>query len=130
MDKIHKAGAIIIQDKKMMLVKPYKKDTYLTPGGKYEKGENAEQCLRRELMEELRVEVKSFKHYKDYYFDTGLYADRHLLLELYLVEVEGQATPSNEIEVINWIDKENFHTFGLMPSFSRVLPDLINDGLL
>lgn len=127
---IHKAGAIIIQDKKMMLTKSYGKDMYYTPGGKYEEGENAEQCLRRELMEEIQVELKSFKHYKDYYFDTGIYAEKHLLLELYFVETEGHPTPSNEIEMIHWADKDDFHKLNLMPSFGRIMPDLISDGFL
>ena len=65
MNTIRKAGALIFKDKKLLIVKPHRRDYYISPGGKYEEGESAEECLRRELMEELQVELESFKHYKD-----------------------------------------------------------------
>ena len=132
MDKIHKAGAIIIQDKKMLVTKSFGKEFYITPGGKYEEGENAEQCLRRELMEELQVELKSFSHYKDYYFDSGLYIEKPLQIELYLVDINGEPKVSREIEDMKWLSKDDIKNrqVKLAASFDEFLPDFVKGGLL
>ncbi len=132
MADIHKAGAIILKDKKFLIVKPHGKPSFITPGGKYEKGETAEGCLKRELMEELRVQMKSFKHYKDYYFEKAAHSDHSLSLELYIVEIEGRPKASSEIEKLEWLGKEDFESkkFEVAQSFNTTVPDLIKDGLL
>ena len=51
MDLIIKAGALCIDDKKLLIVKPESKPFWINPGGKYENNESTENCLRRELRE-------------------------------------------------------------------------------
>jgi mutator protein MutT len=46
------------------------------PGGKLEPGESVEQCLRRELQEELLIEIHSIEHIQTeaaYYEDGGMF---------------------------------------------------------
>lgn len=132
MEAIRKAGAIIIKDKKSLIVRPKGKDFFLTPGGKYESGETAEDCLRRELQEELQVEMISSTHYKDYYFEKAHGKEVPLYLDLYRVEISGEPTPSSEIEEMQWMSKEDFEnkTFNVAHSFYTHVPDLIKDGLV
>jgi len=132
MDQIHKAGALIFSDKRMMIVRPKERPFFLSPGGKYEGSETAEECIRRELMEELSVKMKSFKPYKTYEIGKAATSNLPLKLELYLVEITGEPKPSSEIEVIAWISKEEFKAkkYPLAPSFYQVIPDLIKGGFL
>lgn len=129
---IKKAGALIFKDNKFLIVKPNDRPYFINPGGKYEKGESAEDCLRRELKEELQVEVVSMKHYKNYEIDKAAHSDNKLTLELYIVEIKGEPKPSAEIGELVWLSKEDFNSkkFNLAPSFSKIVPDLIKDGLL
>jgi 8-oxo-dGTP diphosphatase len=132
MNTIHKSGAIILSGRKMLIVRPKEKPFYLSPGGKYEEGENPEACLKRELMEELSAEMKSFKHYKTYELGKAATSNRPLKLELYFVEIEGEPKPSSEIETIAWISRQDFEAkkYNLAPSFDEVIPDLVREGFL
>src|SRR4051812_20782408 len=49
---IHKAGGIIIRDKKLLVERSKGKDFFKTPGGSIELGETPKQALVRELLEE------------------------------------------------------------------------------
>jgi len=131
MNKIKKAGALIFRDKKFLIVKPHGKPFYINPGGKYGEGESAVDCLRRELKEELGIEMISCKHYKTYEIEKAAHSNLPLSLELYIVEIKGEMKPSSEIEKLAWLNKEDFENkkFNLAPSFSKYIPDLINDGL-
>jgi len=132
MDKIKKAGALIFKNRKLLIVKPQGKPFYINPGGKYEEGESAIDCLRRELKEELGIEVVSCDYYKTYEIEKAAHSDFPLSLELYIVKIKGDLKPSNEIENIAWLSKEDFENkkFNLTPSFYQYVPDLINDSLL
>jgi ADP-ribose pyrophosphatase YjhB (NUDIX family) len=129
---IRKAGALIFSDKKMLVVRPKGKPFFLSPGGKYEDGEDAEMCLKRELFEELCVELKSFQRYKVFEIKKAATSNRPLLLELYFAEISGELKPSSEIEDLAWISRQDFESekFILAPSFYEVIPCLIEEGLI
>ena len=105
---IRKAGALIFDEKKLLIVKPEGKPFYINPGGKYENNEDAEACLRRELKEELDVELVSLKQFETYTFDKAAHSALPLVLELYIVEIEGELVVSSEIELydINMISSK------------------------
>ncbi len=132
MTQLQKAGALIIKDKKLMIVKPHGKPFFINPGGKYETGESAEACLERELKEELNVKLISYKHYKTYDITKTAHNYHSLSLELYHVSIEGNSKPSAEIEKIEWLGIEDFKNkkFNLVASFYTYMPDLIKDNLL
>ena len=118
-DLIIKAGAICIEDQKLLIVKPKKKPFWIQPGGKYEPGESTEACLRRELREEGNVELKSFTHYNNYNIDKAAHSDNPLRLELYFVRYAGIFVPSSEIEKMEWMSREDFESkkYNLSPIF-------------
>lgn len=54
--------ALIVNNEKLLVVKHSEEfDYYALPGGKIEVGENPLECIKRELKEELGVEVKEVK---------------------------------------------------------------------
>jgi len=132
MSKIRKAGALIFRNKKFLIVKPCGKPYFINPGGKYEQNETAKDCLRRELREELNISVNSCRFYGRYEIDEAAHSKLPLSLELYIVSIKGDPSPSSEIERIEWMSKEDFEkgNYNLAPSFSQYVPDLIKDGLL
>jgi len=132
MKPIMKAGALIFQNKKLLITKSFKKPFYINPGGKYEEGETPNMCLERELKEELQVGITSCKHYKTYEIQKAAHSDNPLILELYVVTINGSPIPSAEIEKIDWLTKRDFEQkkYNLAPSFYEYVPDLIKDNLL
>ena len=132
MRRIFKAAALIIKDKKLLIAKPIGKPFFINPGGKYEEGESPEECLKRELKEELEVDLVSSKHYKTYNIAKAAHSDNPLTLELYFVNYIGQIIPSAEVEMVRWLSKKDFEDskYNLAPSFQLEIPDLIKDGFL
>ncbi len=55
------ARALVIKENKILLCKGKADDYYYLPGGHVEFGELIEDALKREIMEELGVEVKNIK---------------------------------------------------------------------
>lgn len=85
METVRKAGALIFSQSRLLLVRPYDRAHFLNPGGKYEEGETTEQCLNRELGEEIGVRVVSYRHYRTYDLPASAFYDKDLRLEFYVV---------------------------------------------
>ena len=132
MEHIRKAGALIISKRCLLIVRPHNKSFFINPRGKYEQGETTTQCLKRELQEELKINLKAYKHYKTYRIAKAVHHQNPLILELYLVDYSGEIKPSSEVECVEWMSKEDFYNkkFNIAPSFYEFVPDLMNDRLL
>lgn len=102
---IHKIAGIILKDRKFLAVKEYEMDILLMPGGRVEENEKPEETLRRELKEEMDVNLISMKPF-------GTFTDRthdnkdDLILETYFAEIQGNPTPNSEIEKFFWVDSK------------------------
>lgn len=131
-DPIRKAGALIIAEKRLLIVRPYNKPFFINPGGRYKGDETCLGCLERELKEELDVGVRSYQHYRTYDIERAATSDRPLILELYFVNIIGTPKPHCEIEVIEWLSRTDFlnKRFNLAPSFDVFMPDLMKDNYL
>ncbi len=70
------------------------------PGGKLASGESAEDALRRELAEELGIEITSFEHFCSLEHD---YPESRVAIDFYIVR-EWQGSPSGmEGQVLQWL---------------------------
>lgn len=128
-DAIYKVGAIILNEKKQLLVvrKPFKDRTeFILPGGKQEKGEDDEETLIRELKEELGVSVKSFSFFGKFQ-GQAVFENTPLVMSLYTVEIDGQPSPQSEIKECLWIDRHSSCLVGAVLS-KQVFPTLISKG--
>jgi 8-oxo-dGTP diphosphatase len=82
------------------------------PGGKLKNGETTEQCLRRELREELTIEIHSIERIQTqaaYYEDGGMFNVSYCFLSGF----EGE--PQNNVfEQIRWVTVEELKYMDLL----------------
>ena len=111
------AGAIIIKDKSVLILRRSPDETFPGfwefPGGKIEKGETPENCLARELKEELKIEsiVKEFFHESIYEYAQG-----YIQLLTYIVEITKGCIQLTVHDKYEWANKENLLNFELLPA--------------
>ena len=73
------------------------------PGGKVEPGESTFDALRRELKEELSIDVEASEPYMDIKFD---YPDKSVWLDIHLVEVFSGVAQGCEGQEVCWVSHE------------------------
>ena len=113
---------LVIHDRKVLLVTGHSADFYWTPGGGVEPGESPEATLRREIREELGVEVRTLSWYAQHTYN-------HQQVESYLIEVEGEVTTGNEITGTAWFSTKS--SIKTSDGFKKsVLPQLVADDLI
>lgn len=106
---------------------------FIMPGGKIEKGETELECLKRELMEELKVRIR-----EEELIFLGEYTDvaagdptKDVSIKLYQGKIIGEPKPSQEIIGIQWLGKGDLGHPRLSPVIkNKILPDLINRNIL
>lgn len=124
---MNKVGAIIIKDRKILVCK--KKDLFIFPGGKKEKNEDDFSCLKRELKEELGVDVIGHKYFGSFEDEATLDPGLRVKITAYLAEINGNPKASREIEEIKYINsKENINLGSILKKF--VLPELVKLKLI
>lgn len=93
------------------------------PGGKVENGETPETALRRELFEELSIDVCP-ECLSPLTFASHTYPDFHLLMPLYLVrQWDGELTP-REGQKIKWVRALRLADYPMPPADLPLLPAL------
>ena len=124
-------AGIIIQDGKLLMLRGQKPELW-TPGGKLEVGESDEECLKRELKEEIGVELVRASFFREY-IAPGFYNPSVLVTQrVYITEVSGAIMPSAEINDYVWFTKEDFknRSYPMITTIEkRVIPDLISKGV-
>jgi 8-oxo-dGTP pyrophosphatase MutT (NUDIX family) len=129
---IRKSTAIIIKDKKLLLVTTSDESFYWTPGGKIEEGESSEEALIRELKEELKIEVASTRPYFKY--SSVIEEDnKPREVDCFFVEYTGELTCSSEISSMIWVSKDDISNNKIVLQNGvklHLVPKLLADNLL
>lgn len=95
------------------------------PGGKFEPGESPEDCLIRELAEELGITVKP-ECLAPLTFASHCYADFHLLMPLWICRRwEGQVT-GREGQALKWVRPTKLRDYPMPPADEPLIPHLID----
>ncbi len=128
----HKVGLLHVQDGRVLLCrKKHTTSLLILPGGTLERGETAEECLRRECREELgEVEVSNLHYLGDYESPAAGQDGKTVKIERYAGELEGTPAAHSEIKDLVWFGSRDDEAL-LAPSLRNVIfPDLRQRGLL
>jgi 8-oxo-dGTP diphosphatase len=129
MNTIYKIGAIILNSKRILIGK--KGSKFIIPGGKIEEGENHEECLKRELKEELGVDLISQEFFGTFEDDAALDPGMKIKMDVYIANVEGEPKASSEIEKLMYLGSKNQRDIKLGSILEKfVIPKLLNKGLI
>lgn len=125
-------AGIFIQNGKMLMLTGKGYPELWTPGGKVDERESDEETLRRELKEELDVDLVSFNFFKEY-LTENFYSQKYKIIErVYTIIIKGEPKPNAEIENVVWFTKEDFQNkkFPMIPhTEEELIPDLIKAGI-
>lgn len=88
------------------------------PGGKIEEGETPEDCIVREIREELSAEVKAEKEIGVVEYD---YPTFHLTMHCILCSVVSGELKLLEHECAKWLTKENMRSVRWLPADELIL---------
>ncbi|MFA5951836.1 MAG: (deoxy)nucleoside triphosphate pyrophosphohydrolase [Hyphomicrobium sp.] len=119
------AAALIDVDNRVLLAKrPEGKQLaglWEFPGGKVAPGETPEAALRRELMEELAIDVCE-TCLAPFTFASHTYADFHLLMPLYICRNwDGDITPQ-EGQDVAWVRPSRLANYPMPPADAPLIP--------
>ena len=122
---LHKIGAIIIEDRKVLVGK--KREKYIIPGGRIEPGESHEDCLRRELQEEFQVDMVSFTFFGQFTAEAALDPGMRVVMDVYEVTINGEPRASSEITDGQFVTSSTTLPLGSIIQ-KEVIPKLVEEG--
>jgi 8-oxo-dGTP diphosphatase len=94
------------------------------PGGKLENGETEQECLSRELEEELGIKVKVGEFFME---NTHDYGTKSILLKAYFCEQLTGSITLNDHDMIAWVTKKELQNYEFAPADVPFIKALLNE---
>ncbi|RJQ36588.1 NUDIX hydrolase [Candidatus Microgenomates bacterium] len=120
MDKIILAGCVILQNKSVLLLKRKKTGWLELPGGKVEENETPENAAKRELKEELGVDVEILKKIGKEEFNENGKAYEYIWFLAKIINEQN----------LKVLEKDTFESFEYLPlnklSSTKLSPNMQN----
>lgn len=124
MKNIHVSAAIIMKDNKIFVTqRGYGefKDWWEFPGGKIEEGETPEECLKREIKEELEADINIDKYLCTVEYD---YPNFHLKMECFICSLIDGHLELVEAEDAKFITNDQLDNIDFLPADLLVVKEL------
>lgn len=129
---IHLATAVVVdpQRKKALVVRKHGSATFIQPGGKIDAGETAIEALRRELREEIGLEITEDEAVYLGPFTAPAVHENGFTVDsqAFWIETDKPVCASSEIAEIQWIDPLEAPNLPLAP-LSKQLMALVVERL-
>ncbi len=128
MKTINVVAAVIMKEGKVFATQRgygESKDGWEFPGGKVEAGESPEEALRREIREELEVEVNVGDLIDTIEYD---YPAFHLSMKCYACTIAGGSPHLLEHEAARWLSADQLDSVAWLPADITLIPKIA--GLL
>lgn len=126
-------SAIIIQNNRILFVAEDKEKLFREPGGRPNGNETHEETLKREIKEELGLDVTWTNFFGEY---TGklLFTHEDILVKnyVYVVSAKWKIHLGHEIKYFVRLSKDDIHQdiYPLLPvTKNQIIPDLIKAGI-
>jgi 8-oxo-dGTP pyrophosphatase MutT (NUDIX family) len=138
MADFNKVGLLSIVDNRVLFVRKKRLGALILPGGCLEPGETNEDCLRREIREELGPDVvlddiAYIGVYEDIAASDDPAVRKTVRIALYQGTLSGNPRASSEIVELVWLDQHSASEdwTALSPILrNKIIPDLIDRGML
>ena len=98
------------------------------PGGKIDRGESLEEALARELLEELGVSIRAYRHLMRL---NHRYEDRQVRIDFYLVSDWAGSPEGLDGQALRWVPAVELSAEELLPADApvvRALHELVSAG--
>lgn len=94
-----------------------------TVGGTLENEESPEECIRREVKEELNCSIDDLKLFKVYVINS----DNRYVLIVYTGKLIGKVEANGEIEQIKWVTRNEIDKYNFMGNCKEKIIDFYNE---
>ena len=121
--------AMILNDKREFLLIQEANKLWELPGGGMDFGENAEQALRREISEEMGLEVQEIAAQPSYFFSCLNPKGQHIVNVVYTASLRNlDFVPSDECMALGYFDpntilQQSQHMYPNVLAFARMLKE-------
>lgn len=126
MKNINVCAAIILKDNKIFITqRGYGdfKDKWEFPGGKIEDNETKEECIKREIKEELDAEIEIIKFLNTIEYT---YPTFHLVMHNFIARLKDNHLVLKEHENAKFIDIKDIGFYDFLPADNLIFEDLMN----
>jgi len=127
---IPSVGALIFRDGKLLIIRrgnpPYA-GYWSIPGGKVKWGESLEEALKREIREELSVEIEIEKLagiVESIYRERDEVKYHYIIIDYFCRIVSGEPVASDDALELRWISLEELSELDVTPTLLKLLRDL------
>lgn len=129
----HRVGAFVVCGNEILMQKS-SFGFYFPVGGRIQFGENSVDALKREIKEELNIEVEDFEfavYAENFFHERG--QDFHEVSPYYRISLEEKFTPPTQDVngkplVFEWLKIKELPQLNVMPPFLGTQPHIITQG--
>ena len=123
-------GGLIHQNQKILICQRKEEGDHPLkwefPGGKLKDNENNEEALRRELKEELNLEIVEMCFFDEYLYEYEKLSKKLKLIFFQIFKFEGQI--QNKVhQQLKWIDISNLSDYDFLEGDLKIINKLINN---